>query len=72
MALSGAAGMTAAFSGLSPSFGASTGTSVALLPSQAPTGWKTVLDKANAKLMEEHGFTFDAQFINWSNYAVAT
>ncbi|WP_439599844.1 DUF3502 domain-containing protein [Devosia sp.] len=68
MALSGAAGMATAFSGLSPAFGASSGTSVALLPSQAPTGWKTVLDKANAKLMEEHGFTFDAQFINWSNY----
>ena len=67
MALGGAVGMAGAFGGLSPAFAAS-GTSIALLPSQAPTNWKAVLDKANAKLQEELGFTFDAQFINWSNY----
>src|SRR6185312_905442 len=70
MALTGAAGMAAAFPGGIPSaLAKSSGTSVSLLPSQAPTNWKTVLGKANAKMQDELGFTFDPQFINWSNYA---
>lgn len=40
----------------------------ALLPSSAPKTWKTVLEKVNSKLESDLGFTFDAQFINWSNY----
>ncbi len=43
-------------------------TSVALLPSTAPTSWKAVLDQANSKLQKDLGFNLDAQFINWTNY----
>lgn len=44
------------------------GNSLAILPSQAPSGWNAVLAKANAKLQDEHGIKLGAQFINWSNY----
>ncbi|KQU93412.1 extracellular solute-binding protein [Devosia sp. Root105] len=70
LALSGAAGLGATLAGGMPqAFAAGlSGTSLTLLPSQAPSNWKAVLDKANAALLAEHGFTLDAQFINWSNY----
>lgn len=71
LALSGAAGLGAAMSGGMSRAAAQglPGTSLAVLPSQAPSNWRAVLDKANAAIQAEHGFTFDAQFINWSNYA---
>jgi putative aldouronate transport system substrate-binding protein len=70
LALSGAAGIGAAMSGgMSRAMAQGlSGTSQAILPSQAPSNWKAVLEKANAALQAEHGFTLDAQFINWSNY----
>lgn len=66
----GAAGVGAAFAGgMSPAFGQSySGTSLAILPTQEPSNWKAVYEKANAKLQDELGFSFDIQFINWSNY----
>ena len=74
LALGGAAGMGLAATlagGLPPAIGQSkklSGTSLALLPSSAPGNWKAVLAKANEALQAEHGFTLDAQFINWTNY----
>ena len=74
LALSSAAslGLSATFAGRLPSaIGQSaklSGTSLALLPTSAPSNWKAVQAKANAALQAEHGFTFDAQFINWTNY----
>jgi putative aldouronate transport system substrate-binding protein len=70
LAMTGAAGIGAAMSGgMSRAMAQGlSGTSLAMLPSQAPANWNAVLDKANAALQAEHGFTLDAQFINWSNY----
>jgi len=74
LALAGAAGvgLGATLAGRLPSaIGQSkkiSGSSQALLPTSAPNNWKAVLEKANAALQAEHGFTFDAQFINWTNY----
>lgn len=68
LALSGAAGLGAAMMPRAFAAGPS-GASVAVLPSQAPANWQAVLDKANAALLAEHGFSLDAQFINWGNYA---
>lgn len=75
LALGGAAaiglGLTGTLAGCSSagSSGSLSGTSLAILPSTAPSNWKTVLAKFNAGLKKEHGFELDAQFINWTNYA---
>ncbi|MGA0567259.1 DUF3502 domain-containing protein [Rathayibacter sp. KR2-224] len=77
LAMGGAAaiglGLTGTLAGCTPSgsssSGALSGSSMAILPSTAPTNWKTVLAKFNAGLKKEHGFELDAQFINWTNYA---
>ncbi|MCU1528087.1 MAG: hypothetical protein JWP75_1850 [Frondihabitans sp.] len=44
------------------------GVSTALLPGSAPAGWAPVLQKVNAKLQKDLGFTFQPTFVNWSNY----
>ncbi|HKT57703.1 MAG TPA: extracellular solute-binding protein [Microbacterium sp.] len=67
-----AAGLGATLAGCSPagSSGAGlSGSSLAVLPSTAPTTWNTVLAKFNAGLKKTHGFELNAQFINWTNYA---
>ena len=70
LAMSGAASLAAAGGGFNRALAQGlSGSSVALLPSQAPSNWNAVLEKVNASLQEQHGFTLDAQFINWGNYA---
>jgi putative aldouronate transport system substrate-binding protein len=44
------------------------GSSMALLPSTAPSSWNSVLAQANKQLQKDHGFTLNTQFINWQNY----
>jgi putative aldouronate transport system substrate-binding protein len=71
LSIAGVTGVTLALAACSP--GATTagklaGTSLAIMPSAAPTNWKAVLAKANTALKKEHGFVLDAQFINWGNY----
>ncbi|HEY8701960.1 MAG TPA: DUF3502 domain-containing protein [Arthrobacter sp.] len=73
LGLAGGLGVAAALAGCGTSGGTSTGgsvsgTSVAVLPSTAPTTWNAVLAKVNGKLKSDLGFELDAQFINWSNY----
>ena len=57
LALSGAAGLGAAMpGGMSTAMAQSlSGTSLAILPSEAPSNWSAVLEKANAALQAEHG-----------------
>ena len=74
LALTGAAGLGIGLglAGCAPSSssagGSLSGTSLALLPSTAPSNWTAVLAQANKALQKDHGFTLDAQFINWQNY----
>lgn len=64
----GLAGCTTTGGAAAGSGGSLSGTSLALLPTTAPSNWNAVLAKANAALQKEHGFTLNAQFINWQNY----
>lgn len=50
------------------SSGKLSGTSLAIMPTAAPSNWNAVLAKANAKLKKDHGFTLSTQFINFTNY----
>lgn len=72
LSIAGVTGITLALAACSPGGAASTGklsgTSLAIMPSVAPSNWKAVLAKVNPALKKEHGFELDAQFINWSNY----
>ncbi|MFF9563894.1 ABC transporter substrate-binding protein [Leifsonia sp. NPDC014704] len=73
LALTGAAGIGIGLglAGCTPagsSSGSLSGTSLAILPSTAPSSWNTVLAQANKQLQKDHGFTLNTQFINWQNY----
>ena len=72
LALTGAAGvgLGLGLAGCTPASSSSSlsGTSMAIMPSTAPSSWNTVLAQANKQLQKDHGFTLNAQFINWQNY----
>lgn len=73
LAATGGVSLAMALAGCSSAGGSSGGgklggTSTALLPTTAPTGWAPVIAKANAKLKKDLGITLDAQFTAWTNY----
>lgn len=65
LSLSGCGTSSSASSGASAKL---SGSSMALMPTSAPSNWDKVLAQFNDGLKKEHGITLDAQFINWTNY----
>jgi putative aldouronate transport system substrate-binding protein len=73
LTLSGGMGLAAVLAGCTPvaatkSAGTLSGVSTALMPGTQPVGWAPVLEKVNAKLKKDLGFTFNGTFTNWTNY----